>query len=104
MPSRVQGHGRKADMVPARRKLHPNGAMNSTSFTEMTGFKAARVAVAETDERWGYRADPWLLWGRSEGRQGVRRSRWRLQHWPGEGDGGLDGAGMAGRGILRYGE
>lgn len=44
-------------MVPARRKLHQNGAMSSTSFTEMTGFKAVRVAVAEMDERWGYRAD-----------------------------------------------
>lgn len=91
----VQGHGREADVGPPR-KLHPNGETGPTSFTEMTGFKAVRLAVV----RWmsaGVQTDPWLLGGQKEGRKAAQRRGWRLQHWPGEGDGGLDGAGMAGR-------
>lgn len=64
----------KADVVPAPRKLHPNGATGLTTLTELV-VRAVRVALAEMGECWGYRADPWLLWGRSVAWQAAGRER-----------------------------
>lgn len=64
----------KADVVPAPRKRHPNGAMGLATLTELV-VRAVRVAVAEMGESRGYRADPWLLWGRSVAWQAARRER-----------------------------
>lgn len=37
MLTRVQGHGHKADAVPAPRKLHPYRVMGLMSFTKLAG-------------------------------------------------------------------
>lgn len=88
----------KADVVPAARKLHPNGATGLTTLTELV-VRTVRVAMAETAECWGYRADPWLLWGRSVAWQAARRERPQGQ-WA-EGCSTVQGMVMEARTVLR---
>lgn len=81
--SSVQGQGRKADdVVPAPRKLHPSGAAGPMSFTGMTGLKAVRVAVAETDETGVYRDIPGCC-GDGVRPAGGSEERLEAAHWPG---------------------
>lgn len=86
-------------MVPAPRKLHPNGAKGLTTLTELV-VKTVRVAVAEMGECQGYRADPWLLWGRSVGWQAARRERPQV-NWA-EGYSTVQGTVMEARMVLRW--
>lgn len=100
VPARVQGHDLpKADVVPAPRKLHPNGAMGLMTLTELV-VKAVRVTVAEMAECRGYRADPWLLWGRSVGWQAARRERPQVER--AEGCSTVQGTVMEARMVLRW--